>query len=102
MLRRGLSIQLKNIGDNRFDILDMRGNVLAKGLDDYFIYIKDVEFVDGMIIGIYLGNASDSIIDDYCRDIDILGGNFYIELDQIQKARMVAIDSTNKKVIKIQ
>lgn len=102
MLRRGMSVQLKSIGGNQFDVMDMRGNTLLNSSDDYFIYMKDVEFVDGMIIGIYLGVASDSIIDDYCRDVDFYNGNFYIELDRIEKARMVAVDNTNKKVIKIQ
>jgi len=102
MLRRGLKVQLKHVGDNQFDVMDMRGNKLLASYNNYFIYMQDVEFVDGMIIGTYLGNASDSLIDDYCRDIDFSGANFYIELDVVKNARMVAVNSANKKIIKIQ
>jgi hypothetical protein len=102
MLRRGMMIKLAHVTDNQFDIMDMSGNVQVKCDDDYFIYMRDVKFIDGDIVGVYLGTASDALIDDYCLDIDFFGGGFYIELDKIESARMIIVDSANKKIIKVQ
>ena len=102
MLRRGMMVQLKHVANNQFDVLNMNGDLQLRSKEDYFIYMRDVKFIDDTIVGVYLGTASDAIIDDYCLDVELFNGDFYVELDKIQKARMVAVDSTNKKVIKIQ
>lgn len=81
--------------DGRFDGYDILqdGDLKLAHNQNYFIYMKNVNLnTDGNITGRYLGEADESLIDEYCKDalyVNELG--YQVEGKQIRTARMVGI-----------
>lgn len=84
-----------------FDVIQ-NDNTVLNGDDNYFIYMKNVNLQpNGVIVGRYLGEASDSLIDGYCRDAVYNDGvGFEVDGERIRVARMLAVKNyEDKRVI---
>ena len=104
-MRREDKIILSAIGDNTFEVTNRDGGIVLGADDNYFIYLKNVNFkADGTMEGRYLGEATDSLIDDFCKNVSyqqdvgytINGGAV------VRTARMVAVNNKDKAVIIIE
>lgn len=104
--RRDEKIRLFMMGDNQFEGRNMQDDVVLDNNDNFFIYMKNVNFRKGNIIeGRYLGNLTDksAILDDKCKIVATDGDKFYIDTDnQIRSARMVAVNNKTKVIVIIQ
>lgn len=104
-LRRDDKIRLFLMGDNQFEVRNKVDDVVLDSNDNYFIYLKNVNFRSGNIIeGRYLGELTDdsAIIDKYCKDVTVDGNMFSVDGKQVRSARMVAVNNKTKVVIIIQ
>lgn len=85
-----------------FDVSDGRNTILSHN-DDYFIYMKNVNFKDdGSIEGRYLGEASEILLDEHARESFYKDGKHFIDGSNqpIKTARMVVINNKeDSKVI---
>lgn len=98
-INRETKIQLIPVDQNTYNVIDKDGNTLLESNQDYFIYLKNVNFKDSVITGRYLGNTDNSIIDGYCREVSFDGTDFYKGDKVVRTAKMVAVDNKNKTVI---
>lgn len=100
-LRRDDKVTLIHHGNRRFELRN-RNDVVADANSEYFIYMKNVTFKNGWLIqGRYLGELvkGDSIIDEYCKEIEIIEGDFVVNNKSIKTARMVAINNKNNMIL---
>jgi hypothetical protein len=104
MLRREEKIFLNIIDKDTFELTNRNGDLIFNGSDSYFIYFKNANFkTNGVIEGKYLGEASDSIIDGFCKNVSFEDGlGFKTDKKIVRTARMVAVDNKNKSVIIIE
>lgn len=101
-LKRNNRIRLFKINDNQFEVRSREDDVLIDSDSDYFIYLQNVNFINGNIIeGRYLGELSDSssLIDDRCANVDLLDDKFYSNGKQVRTAKMVAVNNKTKIII---
>jgi hypothetical protein len=99
-LKRDYKIFLDHKGGNAFDVATRDGNIVLGADDDYFIYFKNVNFrADGKIDARYLGVANDSMIDGYCRNVDIDADGFKVGGQLVKTARLVALNNKSGAII---
>lgn len=99
-LRRNIRASVLTNGD-----VIQNNDIKLTGDDKYFIYMKNVNLKsDGIVEGRYLGEASDNMIDGYCRDATYVDGGFMVEGKTIRTAKMVAVknDGDNQVIVVIQ
>jgi hypothetical protein len=104
MLRREDKIVLTERGNNSFDVAIKGDKIVLGANEDFFIYFKNVNLKpNGTMEGRYLGEASDSLIDDYCQDIKFdENQGFTMNGETIRTARMVAVNNKTRAVVVIQ
>lgn len=107
-LRRGIRVHMKPVymGEYGFIGYDVYQNdkLFLTFEDDYFIYMKNVNLQkDGVIVGRYLGEATETLIDGYCRNLYYDDKEGYtVEGERARIAKMLAVRNGNtKEVIKI-
>lgn len=101
-LRREMKIKLNVKGENTYEIVDTEGNVLVNADEDFFIYLKFVNFKDGYIEGRYLGELTDWFLSDSDKDVYYKDGQFWLNEERVRTARMVAIKNKERTAIVIE
>lgn len=87
---------------DRVDIVDFELFKDGEKLDaPNLTYYKIVDFkADGSMTAKYLGEASSTLIDSHCKDIQFKDGEWIQEDSRkVTTARMVVVDRSEKKVI---
>lgn len=91
--------------DGRYSVSDVsNGESIFKSNEDYYIYMKSVNFnSDGEINGRLLGYAEDLYIGSNCESVayDVEKG-YTLDGKQLRKARMVAIRNGDNAIVVIQ
>lgn len=74
---------------------------ILKSSDDYFIYMKNAYMKkDGTIVGRYLGDTPERIIDGYCHEITYVDGvGYHLNNKKISGARMLAVKNNGDKQV---
>lgn len=68
--------------------------------DNYFIYLKNANLLkDGKIVGRYLGEAKESLIDGYCRYATHDSEGYKVDGKLKRTAKMVAVRNEGVKQI---
>lgn len=104
-LRRNQKIILSRVEDNFYKITNTFDKLLVDPNEDYFIYMKNVNFKEGIIEGRFLGETDGSIVDKYCKEVyyDDELKKWKLEDGKIIKsARMVAVNNKTLTVVIIQ
>lgn len=106
-LKRESKIRLFLMGRNKFEIRNVEDDVMFDADDNYFIYMKNVNFRNGNIIeGRYLGNLVDgtSLIDESCKNVTISddGKSFMIGKNMLSTAKMVAVNNKTNVIVVIE
>lgn len=103
-LRRNVRISALPIYDGAdfagYDIIQNDEKKLTND-NSYFIYMKNVNLKsDGTIVGRYLGQASNNLIDGYCRNaVYSSDAGYKVDGAIIKTARMVAIKNDGDKQV---
>jgi hypothetical protein len=97
-LRREKKVYLTNVG-GKYEVFNHDKQQVFGVDDNYFIYFKNVTFkADGTIDGRYLGEATKTLIDGYCRNVTYDNG-FKVDGQLVRTARMVAVNSQDGAII---
>jgi hypothetical protein len=97
-LKRDKKIYLTHV-DGKYEVFNHDKQRVFGVDDNYFIYFKNVNFrADGTIDGRYQGEATDTLIDGYCRDV-IYDNGFKVDGKLIRTAKMVAVKSDTGVII---
>ena len=102
-LKRNTRIKLTGDEGKKFSVTDAKDDTpYLSSDDDYFIYMKAVNFRnDGTIDGRYLGEAHELLIDEHCSHMEYRDGAWHTMYTnfEMKTARMVAVN--NKKDVTI-
>jgi hypothetical protein len=101
-MKREEKIKLIMKGENTYEVTNDVGGVLLKADQDYSIYFKNVNFKQGFIEGRYLGEATEKILDDQCKDVKYKDGQFWVDGEVIKTARLVAVNNKLKTLVVIE
>lgn len=104
-LRRDDKVRLFMVGANQFEGRNTKDDVVLDSNDNYFIYMKNVNFRSGNVIeGRYLGTLDDnaSIIDNHCKNVITDGKTFTVDNQKVRTARMVAVNNRTRVIVIIQ
>lgn len=94
-LVRNSNIFIRLVDEGVYAVTDGFGRYILSEREYYYIYIRDAVFKsNGIIEGIYLGNASDNLIDDSCFEVIFNYGE-----PNIKNASMVVVDNRKGKII---
>ena len=100
-IKKNQKIKLFIDGANRYAVANTNNDVIYKHSDSYFIYFKNVNFRTGGIIeGRYLGEASDALVDEYCKSVNYHKNNgFTVDEKKIRTAKMVAVHNKKRRTL---
>lgn len=104
-LERDERIFLIPSGENRFRVDGKNSNKLFGESDDFYIYMRSVNFrSDGKIDGVYLGENPQTIIDKHCQNATFTEKEGWMLPDRVRlkTARLVAVQNKTGVVVIIQ
>lgn len=101
-ISRDEKLLLKSNDNFNFEIRDRDGKIIYNEDSEFFIYMKNVNFRNGNTIqGRYLGNITkdSSILDDNCKMVSNVDGEFKVDGKIVRTGRMVAVNNNNEIIL---
>lgn len=98
-LRRGDKVMLCQTEENSFEVLK-DGAVVINQDEDFYSYFFNVNLKpDGVIQGKYMGEASDTMVDSFCKNLVSKEDGWYDGNKKYKTAKMLIVHNKTKVVI---